>query len=73
MILEPGHRQWIENWKRYYQENMQRNIYRENKLEIFFMYFTILIKGGTFHLYKLKSPSPNDALCHVWSKLARWF
>ena len=46
MILEPGHRQWIEKWKRYYQENMQRNIERENKLELFFMYFTILITGA---------------------------
>ena len=25
------------------------------------------------HLNKLQSPSPKDALCQVWSKLAKWF
>ena len=25
------------------------------------------------HLNKLESPSPKDALCQVWLKLARWF
>ena len=32
-----------------------------------------LEKGGTFHLNKLESPSPKDALCQVWLKLAQWF
>ena len=32
-----------------------------------------LEKGGVFHLNKLKSPSPKDALCQVWLKLAKWF
>ena len=32
-----------------------------------------LEKGGTLHLNKLESPSPKDALCQVWLKLARWF
>ena len=26
-----------------------------------------------FHLTKLESPSPKDALCQVWLKLAQWF
>ena len=26
-----------------------------------------------FHLKKLESPSPKDALCQDWLKLARWF
>ena len=30
-------------------------------------------KGRAFHLNKLTSPSPNDALCSVWLKLALWF
>ena len=25
------------------------------------------------HLNKLESPSPKDALCHVWLKFAQWF
>ena len=30
-------------------------------------------KGGALHLNKLESPSPKDALCQVWLKLAQWF
>ena len=30
-------------------------------------------KGGALHLNKLISPSPKDALCQVWLKLAQWF
>ena len=29
-----------------------------------------LEKGGDLHLNKLESPSPKDALCQVWLKLA---
>mgnify|MGYP003691692401 CR=1 FL=1 len=29
-----------------------------------------LEKGGALHLNKLQSPSPKDALCKVWLKLA---
>ena len=32
-----------------------------------------LEKGGALHLTKLKSASPEDALCQVWLKLAQWF
>ena len=32
-----------------------------------------LEKGGVLHLNKLESPSPKDALCQVWLKLAQWF
>ena len=32
-----------------------------------------LEKGGALHLNKLESPSPKDALCQVWMKLAQWF
>jgi len=43
------------------------------------MYFSLfpnylpLEKGGALHLNKLESPSPKDALCQVWLKLAQWF
>ena len=30
-------------------------------------------KGVALHLNKLKPPSPKDALCQVWLKLAQWF
>ena len=32
-----------------------------------------LEKGGALHLNKLESPSPKDASCQVWLKLAQWF
>ena len=32
-----------------------------------------LEKGGALHLNKPQSPSPKDALCQVWLKLAQWF
>ena len=41
-----------------------------------FGYFVIispLKKGGPLHLNKLESPSPKDAGCQIWLKLAQWF
>ena len=32
-----------------------------------------LEKAKVLHLNKLQSPSPKDALCQVWLKLAQWF
>ena len=32
-----------------------------------------LEKDRALHLNKLKSPSPKDALCQIWLKLAQWF
>ena len=32
-----------------------------------------LEKGGALHLNKFESPSPKDALCQVWLKMAQWF
>ena len=32
-----------------------------------------LEKRGARHMNKLESPSPKDALCQVWLKLAQWF
>ena len=43
---------------------------------MFFHYFVIISpwkKDGAFHLNKLEFPSPEDALCQVWLKLAQWF
>ena len=52
------------------------------KIEDFFNFVNVfslfrnylsLKKDGTLHLNKLESPSPKDALCQVWLKLAQWF
>ena len=32
-----------------------------------------LQRGRSLHLNKLESPSPKNALCQVWMKLAQWF
>ena len=38
-----------------------------------FLNFLLLEKGRALHLNKIESPSPKDALCQVWLKLAKWF
>ena len=38
-----------------------------------FLYYLHLEKGLALHLSKLESPTPKDALCQVWLKLALWF
>ena len=35
--------------------------------------FLLLWEFSVLHLKKLESPSPKDALCQVWLKLAQWF
>ena len=43
-----------------------------NLLSLFLNYLP-LEKGRAHHLNKLESPSPKNALCQVWLKLAQWF
>ena len=38
-----------------------------------FLNYLPLEKGGALHLNKTESPSPKDALCQVWLKMAQWF
>ena len=35
--------------------------------------YLLLEKGRALYFNKLESPSPKDALCQVWLKLAQWF
>ena len=46
-----------------------------NFLNVFSLFsnYLPLEKGGTLRLNKLESPSPKDAFCQVWLKLAQWF
>ena len=39
----------------------------------YFCEYRPLEKGRALHLNKLESPSPKDALCKIWLKLAQWF
>ena len=45
-----------------------------NFINVFLLFpnYLPLEKGGALHLNKLESPSPKDALCHVWVELAQW-
>ena len=40
---------------------------------LLFRNYLPLEKGRAFHLNKLESPPPKDALCQVWLKLTQWF
>ena len=46
-----------------------------NFVNVFWLFsnYLPLEKGGALYLNKLESPSPKDALCQVWLKLAQWF
>ena len=46
-----------------------------NFVNVFMLFRNCLAleKGGALHLNKLESPSPKDAVCQVWLKLAQWF
>ena len=56
-----------------------RSVDLEKKILIFFNVFSLfrnylpLKVGLILHLKTLESPSPKDALCQVWLKLAQWF
>ena len=36
-------------------------------------YYLPLENGLALHLYKFEFPSPNNAMCQVWLKMAQWF
>ena len=38
-----------------------------------FLNYLPLEKGGALHLNKVEYPSPKDAMCQIWLKLAQWF
>ena len=43
------------------------------KIFSLFRNYLPLEKDGVLHLNKFESPSPKDALCHVWLKWDQWF
>ena len=52
---------------------LEEEIFKSVNVFSLFRYYLTLEKGRALHLNKLKSPSPKDALCKVWLKLAQWF
>ena len=59
-------------WLKLVQWFLRRFLNFVNVFLLFRNYLT-LEKGGVLHFNKLESPSPKDALCQVWLKLAQWF
>ena len=74
--LNPYHPRMLslcKDWLKLAQWFWRRGIFNfVNVLSLFSNYLP-LEKGGTLGMNKLESPSPKDALCQVWLKLAQWF
>ena len=52
---------------------LEKKIFRCWKCIFTMSLLSPLEKGVALHLNKLESPTPKDALCQVWLKLAQWF
>ena len=52
---------------------LKKKIFKFRQCISLFRNYLPLEKGWALHLNKLESPSPKDALCQVWLKLAQWF
>ena len=52
---------WEEDFKKYFD------------IFLHFRYYLPLEMADRHHLYNFKFPSPKDAFCQVWLKLAQWF
>ena len=59
-------------WLKLAQWFWRRFFHFVNVFSVFRNYLP-LEKGRALHLNKTQSPSPKDALCQVWLKLALWF
>ena len=51
----------------------RRRFFKSVNVFSLFRNYLPLEKGGALPLNKLESPSPKNALCQVWLKLAHWF
>ena len=60
-------------WLKLAQGSWRRRFLNFVNVFSIFRNYLPLEKGGALHLNKLESPSPKDALCQVWLKLAQWF
>ena len=60
-------------WMKLAQWFWRRRILNFVNVFSLFCNYLHLEKSGALHLNKPESPSPKDALCQVWLKLAQWF
>ena len=84
IIISPQKRAWLlissspkdalcQVWLKLALWFLRRRFLKFVNIFSLFPYYLPLEKGVALHLNKLKSPSPKDALCQVWLKLALWF
>ena len=89
VTIYPWKRAWPFIWKKYFFPfakdvcakfegwNLQSGSGEDflNFVNTFLLFRYCLPKGKdvALHLNELESPSPKDALCHIWLKLAQWF
>ena len=52
---------------------LRRRFFNFVNVFLLFRNYLPLEKGVALPLNKFKSPSPKDAMCQVWLKLAQWF
>ena len=57
-------------WLKLAQLFWRRRFFKFVNLFSLFLNYLLLEKDGALHLNKLESPSPKDALCQIWFKLA---
>ena len=51
----------------------EKKIFKFVNVFSLFRYYLYFEKGSVVPLNKFEFPSPKDALCQVWLKLAQWF
>ena len=62
-----------QDWLKLAQWLWRRGFFNFVNVFSLFHNYLPLEKSRALHLNKLESPSPEDALCQVWLKLAQWF
>ena len=71
-IESPSHKNALcQVWMKLAQWFWRRRFLNVINVLSLFRNYLPLEKGGALHLNKVESPSPKDALCQVWLKLAQ--
>ena len=60
-------------WLKLAQWFLRKRFLKFVNIYLLFRYYLPLEKGVALHLIKHEFPSPKNALCKVWLKLAPWF
>ena len=73
-LISPSHKDdFCQVWLKLAQWFWRRKFLNFVNVFSLFRNYLPLGKGRALHLNKLESPSPNNALCQIWLKLAQWF